>query len=129
MSQRVPRVEGLWIWLHRIIIFHLVCVAWIFFRAQSLRAAWAMLKGTHPKTAAKLAEVMKADELIRLSRSITLRLNPLNLGPALEAVWSWQAEGKEKEGRDLLNRLAFALGRTIEDKAVQLSSWVTTDDT
>jgi hypothetical protein len=32
-------------WLKRILVFHFVCLAWIFFRAQSLRAAWAMLKG------------------------------------------------------------------------------------
>jgi alginate O-acetyltransferase complex protein AlgI len=32
-------------WIKRILIFHLVCLAWIFFRAQSLGAAWAMLKG------------------------------------------------------------------------------------
>jgi len=31
--------------LKQIFIFHLVCVSWIFFRAQSLRAAWEMLKG------------------------------------------------------------------------------------
>ncbi len=32
-------------WMRRIFIFHVVCLAWIFFRAQSLGAAWAMLKG------------------------------------------------------------------------------------
>lgn len=32
-------------WLSRIIIFHLVCLAWIFFRAQNLNAAVAMLGG------------------------------------------------------------------------------------
>lgn len=36
---QVPR------WLKRILIFHLVCLSWIFFRAQSLGAAWAMVKG------------------------------------------------------------------------------------
>ena len=43
---------------------------------------------------------------------------------------NWDREyGEGLTPQDLLNRLAFALGRTIEDKAVQLSSWVTTDDT
>ena len=32
-------------WMRRIVIFHVVCLGWIFFRAQSLSAAWAMLKG------------------------------------------------------------------------------------
>ena len=34
-----------WKWMRRIFVFHLVGLAWIFFRAQSLHAAWAMLKG------------------------------------------------------------------------------------
>jgi alginate O-acetyltransferase complex protein AlgI len=36
---------GLPRWVKRILIFHFVCLAWIFFRAASLRAAWNMLKG------------------------------------------------------------------------------------
>jgi D-alanyl-lipoteichoic acid acyltransferase DltB (MBOAT superfamily) len=32
-------------WMGRILIFHLVCLAWVFFRAQSLGAAWSMLGG------------------------------------------------------------------------------------
>jgi alginate O-acetyltransferase complex protein AlgI len=32
-------------WLRRILIFHLVCLSWIFFRAESLTAAWRMLGG------------------------------------------------------------------------------------
>jgi alginate O-acetyltransferase complex protein AlgI len=32
-------------WIKRIFVFHLVCLAWIFFRAQSLGAALTMLKG------------------------------------------------------------------------------------
>jgi D-alanyl-lipoteichoic acid acyltransferase DltB (MBOAT superfamily) len=32
-------------WVRRIVVFHFVCLAWIFFRAQSLRAALSMLKG------------------------------------------------------------------------------------
>jgi alginate O-acetyltransferase complex protein AlgI len=50
-AERKFRNEGavraglLWKWGRRIFIFHVVCLAWIFFRAQSLRAAWAMLRG------------------------------------------------------------------------------------
>jgi D-alanyl-lipoteichoic acid acyltransferase DltB (MBOAT superfamily) len=32
-------------WMKRILVFHFVCLTWIFFRAQSLSAAWTMLKG------------------------------------------------------------------------------------
>ncbi len=34
-----------WLWLKRIFIFHVVCVAWIFFRAQSLHSAVEVLGG------------------------------------------------------------------------------------
>jgi D-alanyl-lipoteichoic acid acyltransferase DltB (MBOAT superfamily) len=33
------------LWLNRIVIFHLVCAAWIFFRAQSFFAAIEMFQG------------------------------------------------------------------------------------
>src|SRR6266536_2457209 len=42
---RVPHSGFVWKWLKRIFVFHVVCLAWIFFRAQSLKAAWEMLKG------------------------------------------------------------------------------------
>ena len=44
-GEKVQRAGILWKWMRRIFIFHVVCLAWIFFRAQSLGAAWAMLKG------------------------------------------------------------------------------------
>jgi alginate O-acetyltransferase complex protein AlgI len=46
LTREKPRVAGpLHRLLKQIFIFHLVCVSWVFFRAQSLRAAWEMLKG------------------------------------------------------------------------------------
>jgi len=44
-NEAAARGGVVWKWLRRIFIFHVVCLAWIFFRAQSLSAAWAMLKG------------------------------------------------------------------------------------
>ncbi len=44
-GEKVQRAGILWQWMRRIFIFHVVCLAWIFFRAQSLGAACAMLKG------------------------------------------------------------------------------------
>ena len=41
----LQRTGIVWKWMRRVFIFHVVCFAWIFFRAQSLGAAWAMLKG------------------------------------------------------------------------------------
>jgi D-alanyl-lipoteichoic acid acyltransferase DltB (MBOAT superfamily) len=32
-------------WMRRIFVFHLVCFTWIFFRGESLGAAWAFIKG------------------------------------------------------------------------------------
>ncbi len=42
---KTPAPGRLWRWARRIFILHLVCLGWIFFRAQSLGSAWAMLKG------------------------------------------------------------------------------------
>lgn len=46
-SRHEPTVapSGLRIWAKRILIFHLVCLAWIFFRAQSLHEAMHFLGG------------------------------------------------------------------------------------
>jgi D-alanyl-lipoteichoic acid acyltransferase DltB (MBOAT superfamily) len=33
------------VWLARIVTFHFVCLAWIFFRAESFAAAWEMITG------------------------------------------------------------------------------------
>jgi alginate O-acetyltransferase complex protein AlgI len=39
-----------WTWPKRIFIFHLVCLSWIFFRAESLGSAVSMLRGlAHPE--------------------------------------------------------------------------------
>jgi D-alanyl-lipoteichoic acid acyltransferase DltB (MBOAT superfamily) len=38
------RLFNLSAWFHRIVVFHIVCLAWIFFRAQSVREAFAMLE-------------------------------------------------------------------------------------
>jgi alginate O-acetyltransferase complex protein AlgI len=32
-------------WVHRIIIFHVVCLSWIFFRGESLSFAWTFIQG------------------------------------------------------------------------------------
>jgi len=42
------RTEGLRLgstWLHRIFVFHLVCLSWVFFRAESLGSAASFLQG------------------------------------------------------------------------------------
>jgi len=44
-NEAALRMGTVWKWLRRIFIFHVVGLAWIFFRAQSLSAAWAMLRG------------------------------------------------------------------------------------
>ena len=44
-NEAAVRMGTVWKWMRRIFIFHVVCLAWIFFRAQSLPAAWAMIKG------------------------------------------------------------------------------------
>ena len=34
-----------WTWLRRIVVFHLVCLSWVFFRAESLSSALSLLRG------------------------------------------------------------------------------------
>ncbi|WP_439241468.1 MBOAT family O-acyltransferase [Lonepinella sp. BR2474] len=36
-----------WRWLSRFLLFHAVCLAWIFFRAADLDTAWQMIQGLH----------------------------------------------------------------------------------
>jgi alginate O-acetyltransferase complex protein AlgI len=45
-----PSIFAVRPWISRIVIFHLVCLAWIFFRAESLHAAFAMLAGLRTLT-------------------------------------------------------------------------------
>ncbi len=46
LTRNRPTIPGrVRLWVRRIVIFHVVCLGWIFFRAQSLRSAWEMLKG------------------------------------------------------------------------------------
>jgi alginate O-acetyltransferase complex protein AlgI len=40
-----PSWFGVTLWLRRVLIFHLVCLAWVFFRAESLGQAVALLSG------------------------------------------------------------------------------------
>src|SRR5687768_5668106 len=42
---RETQPGALSIWFNRILIFHLVCLTWIFFRASSIEQAFAMLSG------------------------------------------------------------------------------------
>jgi alginate O-acetyltransferase complex protein AlgI len=44
-NEAAVRTGVAWKWVRRIFIFHVVCLAWIFFRAQSVPAAWAMIRG------------------------------------------------------------------------------------
>ena len=37
--------SGRWVWARRILMFHLVCLCWIFFRAEGFGDAWAVLSG------------------------------------------------------------------------------------
>jgi alginate O-acetyltransferase complex protein AlgI len=42
-SSRKPSWTGLW--TRRLILFHFVCLAWVFFRAATLQGAWTMIEG------------------------------------------------------------------------------------
>lgn len=45
----IPRLQIDWTWPRRILIFHFVCLSWIFFRAASISSAFVLLRGiAHP---------------------------------------------------------------------------------
>ena len=63
-------------------------------------------KSTRVERAAHDQYKMTGELTIRnVARAVTLRLNPLGLGPALDEYWAARLEGREKGGRDLLRRL------------------------
>lgn len=37
--------SGHWVWVRRILMFHLVCIGWIFFRAGTFGDAWSVMSG------------------------------------------------------------------------------------
>lgn len=45
LLRRLSAFGSGWTWAQRILVFHLVCLSWVFFRAESLGAAIAMLRG------------------------------------------------------------------------------------
>ncbi len=70
-------------------------------------SAWAMalLQGTHPEAARKVADALRTDEVSRLARSLTLKLR-LSVPAALEEYWVLKLEGKDKDAEALLRKLA-----------------------
>jgi alginate O-acetyltransferase complex protein AlgI len=54
--QRV-RANAAWPWISRILMFHAVCLGWVFFRAPSFDIAFAMLRGLMRPGAVTLATV------------------------------------------------------------------------
>jgi D-alanyl-lipoteichoic acid acyltransferase DltB (MBOAT superfamily) len=44
-AERVAPLTSIPAWISRIVVFHVVCVSWIFFRAASVGDAFAMLRG------------------------------------------------------------------------------------
>jgi D-alanyl-lipoteichoic acid acyltransferase DltB (MBOAT superfamily) len=42
---RIPDLSINWTWPRRILVFHFVCLSWIFFRAESLGSAVSLLRG------------------------------------------------------------------------------------
>ena len=55
---------------------------------------WVMLRAAHPDQAARVAETVKANERLRLERSLETKLSPLNAVTALRQCWALEAAGK-----------------------------------
>jgi tetratricopeptide (TPR) repeat protein len=67
--------------------------------------SWVILRAAGRGEAAALAKRVAADELEQLSRTVMLRLTPLDVTNALEVVWSGEITGRPADGQALLKRL------------------------
>ena len=48
---RAPDGGGRWLWVRRVVMFHLICLGWVFFRAGSFAEVWNVMAGTFTRWA------------------------------------------------------------------------------
>jgi hypothetical protein len=65
-----------------------------------------MLRPAYPDDAAKVAEALARNELLRVDRDLEARLSPPNLSQAIRQCWTLEAAGKPDEARAALKRCA-----------------------
>ena len=63
-----------------------------------------MLRASHPVEAARIAEGLRTNELLRLERELEARLAPQTAVMALRQSWALEAAGKLEEARAVLQR-------------------------
>jgi hypothetical protein len=68
--------------------------------------SWAVLRAAYPEDAARIADALKGNELVRLERTLDARLSSPNTATALRQAWALEAAGKPEEARDVLKRSA-----------------------
>jgi tetratricopeptide (TPR) repeat protein len=66
---------------------------------------WAMLRGTYPEEAARIAERLKNDDLARLERAIAFRLAPLSAHEAYHQHWLHLIDGDRQKAAAVLQEL------------------------
>jgi hypothetical protein len=67
---------------------------------------WAMLRFSYPDEAAKLADLLRKNDLVQAERAIEPRLQPFSGTAAVREAWALQIAGKEAEGREVLKQCA-----------------------
>ena len=83
------RQTALWRWTSRLLLFHAVCVGWVFFRSPSFGIAFAMFRGLATPGAATLLTVPVA---LALCAGLFSQFQPLRWRKALEFEMScWPA--------------------------------------
>jgi thioredoxin-like negative regulator of GroEL len=76
------------------------------FPADADEWAWAILRRTHPNSAAFAAQVIKTSELNRLKLAIDLKLSPMSAAEAYRSCWALQIAGEPAKGAEILKRCA-----------------------
>lgn len=68
--------------------------------------AWALLRDTHPKDAARLVKANASDERGRLLRALGSKLGPMNAQGVVNEYWSLRMAGNDTEARAVLRAAA-----------------------
>ena len=98
LGVRVRQYQGWQLWARRVLTFHLVCFAWIFFRAPSFAVAGQVLRGI----AAGSAHLVQG-RLLPMAGAVVLIAGYWLLFPLRRPIQDWNA------GRSLGRQLAAAL--------------------
>lgn len=67
---------------------------------------WAMLRAAQPEAAGKLAEIIKANQVVQVTQQISLRLSPASGPAAFHSSWASQIAGNDAAALEVLRHCA-----------------------